>query len=206
MSEAIELTDKKIKSASASQAFRVWLAGADMDFRECFIDDPVPTGRQIAEALGGGDPAEKLVLLWLPNGMLEELRPDETTDLRGHGAEKFIVVRGDRSFRLEIEGRRQEWPASFISSHTIKVLGGVDPDKFDVYFLREDEPDRELADDEIVNLSEEGLERFRFQPRARTVEIFVNERPVYIERGDRTGAEIKATAIQQGVPIQPDFL
>jgi cell division protein ZapA (FtsZ GTPase activity inhibitor) len=38
------------------------------------------------------------------------------------------------------------------------------------------------------------------------VTISVNGRPVNIEGPRDTGAEIKAAAIVQGVPIQPDFI
>lgn len=41
----------------------------------------------------------------LTNGLLEELRPDETTDVRTAGIEKFLVFKSDRSFRLELDGR-----------------------------------------------------------------------------------------------------
>jgi hypothetical protein len=38
------------------------------------------------------------------------------------------------------------------------------------------------------------------------VEILVNERPVKIEKGEWTGIDIKNAAVQQGVPIQSDFV
>ncbi len=40
---------------------------------------------------------------------------------------------------------------------------------------------------------------------AHTVTVLVNERPVVFHQHQVTGAEIKATAIAQGVSIQPDF-
>lgn len=40
---------------------------------------------------------------------------------------------------------------------------------------------------------------------AHTITVLVNERPVVFHRHKATGAEIKATAIAQGVSIQPDF-
>ncbi len=38
-----------------------------------------------------------------------------------------------------------------------------------------------------------------------TITVTVNERPVTFDRHRATGAEIKAVAVGQGVPIQPDF-
>jgi len=40
----------------------------------------------------------------------------------------------------------------------------------------------------------------------KQVEILVNERPVKLEMGEWTGIEIKNAAVQQGVPIQADFV
>jgi hypothetical protein len=37
------------------------------------------------------------------------------------------------------------------------------------------------------------------------ITVSVNERKVVFHQHEATGAEIKATAIAQGVPIQPDF-
>jgi Multiubiquitin len=45
------------------------------------------------------------------------------------------------------------------------------------------------------------------QPEAkhRTVIVFVNKKPVVFHEKEATGAQIKATAIEQGVAIQQDF-
>lgn len=40
---------------------------------------------------------------------------------------------------------------------------------------------------------------------ARPVTVSVNERPVVFHRHKATGAQIKAAAVEQGVPIQQDF-
>lgn len=205
MDNAVELADGRQRRAR--EGFKVKIAGADLKFEEHTISDPVPTGRQIAESFAHYDPEEAIVLQWLPNGMLEELRMDEATDLRETGVERFVVVRNDRAFRLEIAGKRQEWPAAVITAATIKALAGVEsPDNLEVVLLRENEPDLELVDEDTIDLSATGLERFDVRAREREVEIFVNERLVRVERGDRTGLEIKTAAMQQSVPIQADFL
>jgi hypothetical protein len=43
------------------------------------------------------------------------------------------------------------------------------------------------------------------QAKAHPVTVSVNERDVVFTDHKATGAEIKTTAIAQGVPIQPDF-
>jgi hypothetical protein len=42
--------------------------------------------------------------------------------------------------------------------------------------------------------------------KPKTVEIEVNAKPVQIDEREVTGAEIKASAISQGVAIQPNFV
>ena len=44
------------------------------------------------------------------------------------------------------------------------------------------------------------------QARDRTVTVTVNDQPVVLEDRHQTGAEIKASAIAAGVPIQHDFV
>lgn len=209
MTDLAEISTADGRHRGAGGGFSILIAGADLVFQERHVADPVPTGRQVAEAFAEYDPEEAIILQWLPNGMLEELRLDETTDLRARGVERYIVARSDRSFRLKIEGKRQEWPVAVITAATIKGLAGIDPgrfDDFDVFLARGDEPDLELADHDTVDLSAAGPEHFHLKRREREVEIFVNERPVRIERGGRTGLEIKQAAIAQGISIQADFL
>ena len=197
----------RARRAPKETAWNVLIGSTDLDFVEVRITDAKPTGRQIVRAFTAGDPDEFIVLQWLADGRLEDLAPDETTDLRAQdGPEKFIVERSDRTFRLEIEGTRQEWPLKIITGATIKALAGRKADKFDVFLVRKNQPDLELADRDVATLDGEGLERFEIRPREREVVIEVNGNPVRIERGDHTGLEIKQAAIAQGVRIELDFV
>lgn len=192
--------------SQATSGFPIAIAGSDLQFRTFALADPVPTGRQIIEAFTRSDPSDFIVLQQLENGMLEELRLDETTDLIGAGVERFIVVESDRSFRLLIEGKRQEWPCEIITGATIKKLAGVAHSDADVFLEQKDGPDRGIEDDELVSLAGNGVESFRLHPAQRLVEICVNNRAVKIEKGVRTGLEIKQAAKDQGLPIQLDFV
>ena len=189
-----------------ASGFPIAIAGGDLQFRTFALADPVPTGRQIIEAFTLRDPTGFIVLQQLENGMLEELRLDETTDLIAAGIERFIVVESDRSFRLLIEGKRVEWPCEIITGATIKKLAGVAHSGVDVFLEKKDGPDREIEDDEAVSLAGNGVESFRLHSAQRHVEICVNNRAVKIEKGIRTGAEIKQAAKDQGLPIQLDFV
>ncbi|MHB0789620.1 multiubiquitin domain-containing protein [Bradyrhizobium sp. 5.13L] len=187
--------------------FRIKVAGPDLEFRNLNIDDAKPTGHQIVAA-AGFHPVENYGLLqWLPTGDLEPLRLNETVDLRPNGAERFIIAQTDRAFYFELEGERQEWLLAFINGITLKRLAGKDPESVIVVLEREeDAPDEEIEDEQTVDLSGAGLEKFRVRPLERLVEIFVNDKPVKIERGEHNGLEIKQAAIAQNVQIQLDFV
>lgn len=188
------------------QSAVIAVAGADMQFRSVSIDDRTPTGSQIVSAAGLRPVDDFGILQWLPSGDLEPVRLNETVDLRNDGVERFIIVATDRAFFFEIDGERQEWLTSFINGITIKRLADKDPEHFIVILEREDEADREIDDDQMADLSVNGLEKFRLKPAEKLVEVFVNDKPVYIARGEHTGLEIKQVAIAQGVNIQLDFV
>lgn len=139
--------------------FRVLIAGADLDFKPQTFDDPKVLGRQIAERAGGFPAEEHIVLALLPSGDIEDIRPDETFDLRGRGAEKVIVEKADQTHRFKIDHRDLEWPHACISGGVIRKLAGIDS-KYAIYLEKRGEHDRKLSDTDIVNLDEKGVERF----------------------------------------------
>jgi hypothetical protein len=193
-------------SARQDQNHLIQIAGPDLNYRPQTIEDGAPTGAQIIRTAGYQPVEDYGVLQWLRSGDLEPLRLNETVDLRGDGAERFIIAQTDRAFFFELEGERQEWLIAFINGVTLKKLAGKGSDEFIVVREREDEPDEEIEDDQMVDLSGTGLEKFRIRHVEKLVEIFVNDKPVKITRGEHTGLEIKQAAIAQGVNIQLDFI
>lgn len=140
--------------------YRIQIGDERLEFRSIVIDDPVPTGRQILEVAGVHPVLEYLVLQVLNNGLLEELRPDETTDLCTRGVEKFLVFLNDRSFRFELDGRKFEWGAPRISGLTLKKLAGVNLATYGVWLEVQRGDDRSIGDAELFDLSAPGVERF----------------------------------------------
>jgi hypothetical protein len=191
---------------AAHAVHRIAVADETLSFVEIALTDAQPTARQIIAAARHGDPVDFIVMQWMLDGTLVEFDRDTCADLPPHTMPRFIVVRSDRSYRIELTGRRLEWPNSSISGAVIKQLAGVANDEYDVYLDRRDEPDLHLADDASINLAGDGVERFSLRLRPRTVTISVNNRPVIITRGDHTGLEIKQVAMAQNVPIQMDFI
>lgn len=143
-----------------NRGFRISVGDAELSFQPVRIDDPVPTGRQILEAAGVRLPDEHLVFQILPDGELEELRQDETTDLRGGGAERFLIFPGAESYRIELDGQVLEWGACAISGRVLKTLAKVDPASYGVWLEVRGAEDRPIGDTELVRLDGKGLERF----------------------------------------------
>lgn len=140
--------------------YRVEVGDAELAFRPVRIDDPVPTGRQILEAAGVRRIEEYLLFLVLSNGELEELRLDETTDLRGGGVERFLIFASAESYRIELDRKVFEWGACAISGRVLKRLAGVDPATYGVWLEVRGGEDQPIGDSELIRLDGKGLERF----------------------------------------------
>lgn len=141
--------------------YRVLFGNEDMKYCPAVIDDPVPTGRQLLEAAGMHPVLEHQVFQFLRNGLLEQLRQDETTDLRSSGVEKFLVFRSDASYRIVLDDREFEWGIKFISGLTLKKLADVNLTTYGVWLeARGGGEDRPIGDAELVDLSKPGVERF----------------------------------------------
>lgn len=140
--------------------YQVLVGDELLNYRPVVIADPVPTGRQVLQAADARPAVEYSVFQVLGTGQLENLRLDETTDLRSRGVEKFIVFRSDRSFRLEIDGEVFEWGASRIQGRVLKVLAKVDLATYGVWQEIRGQDDRAITDDDFADLTSQGVERF----------------------------------------------
>jgi len=149
--------------------YRVLFGNAELEYRSAIIPDPVPTGRQLLDAAGALPIEEHLIFQLLRSGLLEELRPDETTDLRKSGVERFLIFRNDRSFRFELDGRVFEWGGTLISGLTLKKLAQVDLTTYGVWLEVRGAEDEPIPDNKLVNLAAPGVERF-FTGIVRTTE------------------------------------
>lgn len=140
--------------------YKVLVGDNDLNFSDAIIDDPTPTGRQIIEGAGFRKAEEHLVFQVLRNGELEELRLEETTDLRPGQVERFLVFPSAESFRFDIDGKRLEWGHKVISGRVLKKLGGVDPTKFAVWQVIPGKDDILIGDTDLICLADVGLEHF----------------------------------------------
>jgi hypothetical protein len=142
-------------TAPAKQGLQININGELFEVR-----DPVITGRQVLDLAGERPASDYVVLQYLPDGLLEHIRLEETTDLRAKGVERFITFKSDRIYRFTLDEREFDWGAALISGAKLKELAGVDPAKFDVWQEVQKSDDRLIGDKELANLDEKGTERF----------------------------------------------
>lgn len=177
--------------------YRILIGDEALNFEPRTIADPIPTGSQILDAAGITEPVDFVPYRVLHNGLLEALRPDETTDLRDSGAERFIIFRTDRSFRFLLNERSYVWGAPHITGLTLKKLAGVDPVSMAVFQEVPGAAGRTIADLEFVDLAAPGVERFAI--RTQEYEILVNTRPKHVVGATLTFWAVVMLAFPQAV-------
>ncbi|MDC4955791.1 multiubiquitin domain-containing protein [Acinetobacter baumannii] len=159
-----------------AQLFRIQVAVDNVDFQQVYISDPMPTGRQILTAIGLDDREEVTLYAILPNGEFEDIRLNETYDLRGREIERFITFKTDREFKLTLDGRELKWGQPAIEAHSLYVLSGIGPDQA-IFLEVKGGTDRLLEADEILDLTNSGIEHFITAKRPiRDYTIVVNSR------------------------------
>lgn len=174
------MTDHSASGGEPPDHFRIQLAHEGFDFEPATIDDPLPTGEQLLAVAAKRPSAEHLLFQLLPTGALEEIRPDETVDLRTPGREQFITFKSDRSFRFHLDDEARDWGQQTISGLLLKQLAKVDPVSHDVFHIVVGRKDHRIEDEELFDLGAAGVERFATAPIE--IEVFVNTRSCTVNR------------------------
>lgn len=146
------------EAAGAATRHTIEVADQTLAYRAVHIGDLTPTGTQLAIAAGFKAADGVSVLQVLAGGDLEDIRPNETVDLR-QGDGRFVIVESDRAYRLTIDEQRFDWPCRVVSGGLLRKLGQVPADKA-IFFERQDLPDRIVDDHDLVDLDAAGVESF----------------------------------------------
>lgn len=149
------------RTDSLAVEFSILVGNEVLEFRPLNMSDPMPTGRQIMETARFHPVEEYLIFVLGRDRQLNELELGQTVDLRDRDVERFLVFRSDRSWRGVIDGKRFEWGAREILGRVLKWLAGVNRESHGIWLERRDEPDLLIGDEDQVNLSPTGVERFR---------------------------------------------
>ena len=159
--ESIGAAIRDADSFHMANRYRIVLVDEQLNERNLDLSDPVPTGRQILQAAEVRPVADYSIYAILSSGEFEDLRLDETYDLRGRGAERFVIFQTDRQFKFSIDDRQMEWGKPSISGKVLKALAGVPTDTYDVYLeVRGGGQDLLIRDADLIDLSKPGIERF----------------------------------------------
>ncbi len=148
-----------MKSQGNDPRFPVFIADESLNYKKHVFDDPKVLGRQLIEAAGGHPVDEHVAIAILPNGDFEDIRLDESYDLRGRGAEKVLVARTDRVFKFKIDDKDLEWPRACISGFVLRKLADL-PANYNLWQEIPGQQDRKIADSDVINLDAKGVERF----------------------------------------------
>lgn len=143
----------------AVHTYPISVSDETLNFRELRISDPVPLGRQILAAAGDLPVDEFSLFALMPNGDFEDVRLDESIDLRTHEVRRFVYFRTDREFKFTIDNRQMEWGKPIISGMIVRKLAAVQPG-YAVYQEVRGGQDKEIVDTYLIDLSKPGIERF----------------------------------------------
>ena len=145
-------------------AYRIRFGLEGITFRNIDVPDPVPTGRQILDSAGLDRRSDYLLYALLASGDFEDIRLDETVDLRGKGAERFIAFKSDRDFKFALNDRQMAWGRPELLGSVLYDLAEASPE--DAIFLEvRGGEDRLIESDDRINLDAPGIERFITAPR-----------------------------------------
>lgn len=144
--------------ARGNTAVTIKVAGTDLVFRQVALDTDTPTGGKIAKASGFIGDQHPYVLQWREEGDLEDIRTHEEANL--DKGLRFIVAEFSNSNRITIDDDEFDWPAGVISGAVVRKLGNVPDDKL-IFLEREDGPDRQVLDTDVIPIKRKGVEEFK---------------------------------------------
>lgn len=162
--EDIEACVREGRRPRDTGPYRVMVGDALFRFQPVTLENPVHTGHDLCGAAALDPPHHHVVFLVQTDGLLEEIRMEESFDLR-EGVEKFLAFRSDRIFRFLINGAEYDWGGVFLTGATILKLAKADPATTGVWLADpEGGEGRQIGPSELVDLSEPGMEEFVTRP------------------------------------------
>lgn len=162
--------------------YPIQILDENLAVRTIHIADARITGAQLARASGLRQPDDLIILQWLPDGALEEVRPDEVVDVHRAGDARFILAEGDRTYHFILDGLKLSWARPQVLAKVLMALAGRE-NTFELVQELDVEADRILEEDELAELGDKGTERFKTRPTKPTVTVYFNNDPVEVRKG-----------------------
>lgn len=108
-----------------SRGHAIKVADGNLQFHQYSLADPVPLGRQILEAADARPIEDYSLFALLPGGDFEDVRLNETFDLRARGVERFVMFSTDRLYKFAIDQHQMEWGKPVISGKILSKLANA---------------------------------------------------------------------------------
>jgi Multiubiquitin len=157
-------------------AYQIQFALENLNFRTLKLADPMPQGRQILATAGIDARSDYSLFAILPTGDFEDIRLDETFDLRRRGVEKLVAFQTDRDYKLTLDDHQITWGKPAIKGSELYKLANISNDLAVFVEVRGGE-DKLVSPEEAIDLTAPGIERFITAPRpTHEIEIIVNSR------------------------------
>lgn len=173
-----------------AHSYRIQFALDNLNFRSIELADPVPLGRQILTAAGLDTRSDYSLFAILPSGDFEDIRLDESFDLRGRGIEQFVAFHSDRDFKLTLDDRQITWGKPAINGSDLYKLANVGNEQAVFLEVRGGE-DRLITPQEKIDLTAPSVEHFITAPRPTTaIEIIINGRSRAVSGSQVTFEEV----------------
>lgn len=175
------VTDDRLETTGTGSEYLIRILDQDFQGKVHEIHHASLTGRDVIR-LAKRRPAKNFIVLrQLANGRMEELGLDQKLSIQEQSKDRFFVIKGDRTFRLMVDGYRLAWPKKELNGGQIRRLAQKDND-FEVWQELKEAPDKLIEETQNVSLSARGVESFYTKPRVKTVEVTYNHSPVTLEK------------------------
>lgn len=176
------------------------IAGLDLAFKAVGIADRTPTGEQILDAYGMTPRGQYVVLQWLNNGDIEEIRPTENLKPSPDGPARVIIAQADRTFRFTLDDHSMVWPEAEIREATLRKLGRVPHDKL-LYLALEDAADRQIEPGTFLDLAKRGSEVIY----SRVARWVLNVQGVSVE-STQPEISVRDALVRAGFDVETDWI
>jgi hypothetical protein len=157
--EDIEACARAGRTPRAAGPYRISIGDALLSFQSVTVADSVLAGRSLLDSAALRPAEEYALFAAMTDGLLEEIRLEETIDLRA-GVERFLAFKSDRIFRFMLDGREFQWGGDFISGATLLNLAKADVETHGLWLKGPDGSERAVGLKQLVDLGQPGVEVF----------------------------------------------
>ena len=161
--EDIQACAREGRVPRAAGPYRIWVGDALLNFQPVTVGETVVTGQALRGLAALQPPEEYAFFAVMTDGLIEEIRLEETIDLRA-GVEQFLAFRSDRIFRFLLDGREYQWGGVYISGATLLSLAKVDVESHCLWLKGADGSERAVGLKQLVDLGQPGVEVFATRP------------------------------------------